>query len=54
MEKTDIRSPTVLLLFKDSLRNMAEMGGSNHIRMLPSISGNLANPTTVAIKKHPT
>ena len=51
MEKTDIRSPAVLLQLKDNLRNMAEMGGSNRIRMLPRISGNLANPVAVVIKK---
>ncbi len=52
LEKTDIRSPAVLLQLKDNLRNMTEIGGSNRIRMLPRISGNLANPVAVVIKKH--
>ena len=51
LEKTDIRSPAVLLQLKDNLRHMTEMGGSNRIRMLQRISGNLANPVTVVIKK---
>ena len=51
IEKTDIRSPAVLLQLKDNLRHMTELGGSNRIRMLPRISGNLANPVAVVIKK---
>lgn len=51
MEKTDIRSPALLLQLKDNLRHMADVGGSNRIRMLPRISGNLANPVKTVTKK---
>lgn len=51
IEKTDIQSPAVLLQLKDNLRRMTEQGGSNRIRMLPRISGNLVNPVAVAVKK---
>lgn len=51
IEKTDMRSPTVLLQLKDNLRKMAEMKGGNSIRTLPRISGNLPHPVAVVIKK---